>query len=336
MALMPLLPSLLAPLLVAVGAFTEPMGWPTGSVKHRFLDTPNGQLHYVVGGHVSQHSGTTLLLLHSHPRSTTEFKYFVRDLGAGFPFVIVDYFGMGLSEDYQGANASDLFCTVEAYAAYVLSILDTEGIDRFAALGNLKGVHSAAEVAAQARPGRVKAVVYLNTIVLDPKAKDYIEHVFIPMEQRVQLHANGSQLLDVWNDPSAATFGPDHKPSGEARDLHANEEKAVDELRCLFTGWQYSASWVAYTEVQPARMAEVDARAPSLVLFGQSALDEIKSFGLDPQHTWEVLDQVMTHGHNVTLVVPEAGQGMIIQNSTLLAHLVADFVGRQTDKAIVV
>jgi len=332
---MTLLHSLLAPLLLAAGAFCEPMGWPTGSVKHRFLDTPNGQLHYVVGGRVSQLFGTTLVLLHSHPRSTTEFKYFTRDLDGRFPFVAVDYFGMGLSEDYLGANASDQFCTVEAYAAYILKILDKEWVHRFAVMGNLKGAHNAAEVAAQARPGRVAAVVYVNTIILDAKAKDFIEHVFVPMEQKVQLHANGSQLLDAWNDPSAAAMGPDGKPSSEARDLHANEEKVVDELRCLSTGWQYSAAWAAYTEVQPARMAKADANTRSLVLFGQSALDQFKTFGLDSKHTFDVLDQALTHGHNATRIVPEAGQGMIIQNSTLLAHMVTEFLGSQADAVVV-
>merc|ERR1740121_66522 len=125
--------------------------------------------------------------------------------------------------------------------------------------------------------------------------------------------------------------GPHPRPAT----CRPTRKKTVDELRCFFSGWQFSAAWVAYTDAMPARMALADAKAPTLVVFGQSALDEFASMGLIMTRTYEVFDQALTHRHNRTHIVPEAGEGMIIQNSTLLARLVIDFLGRQSSAVVV-
>jgi len=127
-----------------------PLGWPTGSVRHRYYDTPNGQLHYVIGGDVSSSNRIPMLLLHSHPRSTTEFRYFAADMNPQIPFLAIDYFGMGYSDDYKGDGANDTFCTFEAIASHALEIATKEGADKFIVVGHLKGAHPAIELAYQA------------------------------------------------------------------------------------------------------------------------------------------------------------------------------------------
>jgi len=312
-------------LLVLAAADTDwnSVGWPTGSVSHHFFSTPRGQLHYVKGEGAAS---STLVLLHGHPRSTTEFKYFAADLQHKAPFIAVDYFGLGLSEDYHGVDAKDIFCTAELYAKYVLQLLAAERVSQITVVGNLKGVNQAVEIAAQAGAGLVKAVVYISPLMLDAKGKEYIEHVFIPKQRAVRIQTNGSHLMDAWYDASSAAFGPDGKPDSDPKDLLSNEEEEIDALRCLSTGWQFQMQWAAYSNKQTSRTADIDAFAPTLIIYGTSALADMQKYGLNPQYTMDQLSKALTHGHNKTLFVAEGTQGMMVQNSSLIADQVVRFM----------
>ena len=91
----------------AFSAHSFPGSTPSASLKTQtstrgFHTTPAGQIHYVTGGDFSKQ--TTLLLLHGHPRSTTEFRGLVDALQGKYAFVALDFFGFGCSDE-RGAKS---------------------------------------------------------------------------------------------------------------------------------------------------------------------------------------------------------------------------------------
>jgi len=234
---------------------------------------------------------------------------------------------MGKSEDYQGLAASDDFCTFEKMATYALQIAEQEGMGQFVSLGNLKGAHPALELAAAAGPAKCKKLVLLNPLILSPTAVAFINEKLIPLLRNQSLALDGSHLTAAWNDPSAAPFGLDGKPSAHAGDLLANEEKTTDELRCFYTGWQYDAAWTAYNAQNVPRMTAVDGYAESLFIYGNASLADEAKYGLDPQFSLDAFAGALHHSNRSSLhFLTDAGQGMAVQNATLLATMLKDFV----------
>lgn len=304
--------------LLSGGVLAAPQtGWPTGSVKHRYFDTPNGQIHYVLGGGAGQlFSKTPLVFQHGHPRSTVEFKYLAAKLKQ--PFIALDYFSMGLSEDYKGKDENDLFCSFQQWASYVLKILDHEHVRSFVSMGSLKGAHPALELAAQAG-ARVKDVVLMNPLILNAKGKQFIDGVLIPMLKNAPLASNGSHVLAAWNDPSAAPL-----PMASDEDLVINEEKTMDSLRAMANGWQYDAAWTAYNDQNVPRMHEVDGHARSLFLYGEGAVTNWAKYGLDPESSQGEFAKAATH--NKTVVIPGGSEGMACQKADSIAQIISDFL----------
>lgn len=311
---------LLASLLPAVAAgAARQVGWPTGAVRHRFHDTPNGQLHYVTAGNVR--TQRPLVYIHAHPRSGTEFKHVLAEMGGAVPFVAVDFFGMGQSEDYMGRDANDTFVTFEAMASYTLEILDAEGARHFDVGAFLKGCNPAIELAAQAGPRRVKKLVMMGPLILSASAMDHIKNHLIPFEKNIPVVANGSHVLKEWQNPSATD--PDWS---NPDDLLANQDKTNDALRCLFTGWQYQAGWAAYNARNEPRMRYVDSFAQTLFLYPDEALAKWQALGLDPQYSLDLFGTLLTHRNNMTMHLDGATEGMLEQNATLVAGLIKRFL----------
>jgi len=300
------------------------LGWPTGAVRHAFFDTPHGQLHYVAG---AGSAGPTVVHFHGHPSSTVEFKYIGAELG--LPFVAIDWFGMGLSEDFAG----DGFCTFPEMGALVLELLRKEGVKEFVASGNLKGAHPALALAAQAprKPGPLNQIpwtrklVLLNPLILSPQGKSYIEKVFIPKIEAARMYANGSHVQDAWKDPSSAPMYMGVLPDDD-RDIVTNTQKTLDNVRQFSTGVLYQKAWVAYNDENEPALAAFDPDGWTLVAVGEAFLTECASFGLDTAFSLNALGKALTHRHNATSFIHGAGQGMAIQNATLLAGLIKDLV----------
>lgn len=302
-----------------VGAAAGQLGWPTGSVHHAFHDTPKGQLHYVTSG-LQASRQAPIVYLHSHPRSSSDFKHVFADLNGSIPLIAVDWFGMGSSEDYKGKDAADEFCTFEEFATYIFEILAKEGVDEFVSAGCLKGAHPAIEVAAQAGTGRVKKVVLMGALILSPKQQDFIKNVLVPYSKNPHVFANGSHLLNIWKDESSTS--PIY-PGDEIE----NQEKTNDASRSMFTNWQMQAAWAAYNEKLPSRLAEVDAFADTMFVHPLVAYQRWSSpaYGLDPTFSLNALDKILTHGHNSSYFI-QATEGMLHQNASYLANLIKDFV----------
>mmetsp|Transcript_53341 Transcript_53341/g.95736 ORF Transcript_53341/g.95736 Transcript_53341/m.95736 type:complete len:318 (+) Transcript_53341:70-1023(+) len=301
--------------LLGSASASAPLGWKTGVVQHRFHSTKNGQLHYVTRGEVSLPG--TLVYFHSHPRSSTEFKHILPELG-NENFLAIDYFGMGMSDDFAGSSEDD-FCTFELYAQYALEILNKHRVGSFVPAGWLKGFNAAIELAALAGQRRVHKVVLMGALILSPANMQFIQNMLIPMTKNPKLEANGSHLLNVWADGS----GTD--PEFPA-DLLINQDKTNDALRSLYTNWQYQAAWVAYNNKTAERLNFVDSFAESLIIHPTLALKKWATFNLDVNFSLSELDKALTHGKNSTHLL-EATEGMLGQNVSAVASLLKDFLG---------
>jgi 2-hydroxy-6-oxonona-2,4-dienedioate hydrolase len=119
----------------------------------RFLDTPQGRLHYNEAG-----EGPPLLLLHGSGPGVNGWANFQGNLpvfAERFRTLILDLPGFGESEPVEGGHPR-----VSAPDA-VVRFLDGLGIDRSSMLGNSMGGSVAAAVAAE-HPGRVKRLASIG------------------------------------------------------------------------------------------------------------------------------------------------------------------------------
>ena len=51
-------------------------------------------------------------------------------------------------------------------------------------------------------------------------------------------------------------------------------------------------------------------------------------YGLDPGFSLAAFARALRHGHNTTHVIEGASEGMLVQNASLIAQLISDFIGQ--------
>jgi len=299
------------------GVSASVLGWPSGQVSHHFHDTEYGQIHYVTSGDLSK---TPMVYLHAHPRSSAEFKYVHAEMDGAVPFLAVDWFGFGQSEDYRGSSEDD-FITFEGFSTLALDILDKHSIDQFSVVGWMKGAHPAIELAAQAGPERLHKLALMGALILSPDAQSYVINNIVPNSKHPILKEDGSHLIDTWNDPSGAE-------AQLPEELLWNQEKTNDALRCLYTNWQYQAAWGDYNPKIQARLSYVDSFAKTLVINPTIAIAKWDMYGLNPGFSLDAFDQTMVHGNNVTINLA-ASEGGLKQNSTIIANTLKDFLAEK-------
>jgi pimeloyl-ACP methyl ester carboxylesterase len=116
-------------------------------MKRYFLDTPYGQIHYVVEG-----SGDPVILLHQTARSTNEYARVIPILAEKYKVVAMDTLGFGDSDRPSGPTSIPL------YAETVKMLMDEIGADKVNVVGRHTGSFIAIETAA-AYPERVDKLV---------------------------------------------------------------------------------------------------------------------------------------------------------------------------------
>jgi pimeloyl-ACP methyl ester carboxylesterase len=116
-------------------------------VHRAFLDTPDGQIHYVTAG-----AGRPVLLLHQTPRSWDEYRDVIPLLAVERRVVAMDTIGYG--ESYKPARR----CDIEDYGRGAIALLDGLGIRSTAVVGHHTGAVIAMELAAS-YPERVERLV---------------------------------------------------------------------------------------------------------------------------------------------------------------------------------
>lgn len=168
--------------------------------KRRFVQTPSGVVHIAENG-----TGQPVLLLHQTPRSWTEYRDVLPNLGTRFHAIAMDTRGFGDSDPLPPEKTS-----IEGWAAAALELTDTLGIDTFSVAGHHTGAVIALQIAARA-PERVKKLVVSAMSLVDADRRQQHEHEQIIDE--VQPNDDGSHVLELWRRRQP------HYPKDKGRDL---------------------------------------------------------------------------------------------------------------------
>lgn len=119
---------------------------------HRFIDLPDGRMHYVDEG-----SGPPVLFVHGTPTWSFEWRHLIRGLSASYRCIAPDLLGFGLSQRPERFDYSP-----EAHARALAAFVDRLGLEDFTLgvhdFGGPIGLPLALE-----RPERIRGLVILNS-----------------------------------------------------------------------------------------------------------------------------------------------------------------------------
>jgi len=297
----------------AGGSSSPPL--KTKSSVRGFHSTPEGQIHYVAGGDYSSGHETTLLLLHGHPRSTTEFRGLVEALEGKYAFVALDFFGFGSSDDCVSCDSTtNAHVDVARWSSYAVEIMDSLNVSTFVPVASLKGTYSAAYIA-QAYPERVEATVLVLPLWLNNATLQKVQG-YMNMAKHPQLAANGSHLLTAWADTSA----------GGGMDTALNEDKTLDNLRSLMGGWAYL--WHMFDMNNDLLSAMSSFKSKTMVVWGEKALAGWDMFGFETATSCAKIEAALkSNGNPVMVHKLEYGyESSMAVNSTAIAAWIQDFL----------
>ena len=240
--------------------------WPPGTVRRGFYETPKGYLHYIVRGNVS--AAPPFVFFHAHPRSTEQVKLLMARIPPSQPLIAVDYFGAGASDECRCNETADEFVPYTTFAQWVLDICDREGVSKMIPLGSLTGASGAFELAWLAsKQRRVDTLVQFEAYYLSPRAKKYIDGVYIPSVRHLPVNLNGSHLLFWWLKTDAGPIGPTQM-APVAADLMANQQKTMDSLTNMRTGWEVGPTTHLRAPLPLPPPPPPPSRSPPAVRFG--------------------------------------------------------------------
>ena len=186
------------------------------TVLRRYLDTPNGQIHYVTAG-----TGRPVLLLHQTPRSWDEYRDVIPILARERWVVAMDTIGYG--ESYKPPGRSD----IEDYARGAIALLDGLGIGSTAVVGHHTGAVVAMELAA-AYPERVERLVLSACPYVDASDRDRRHRTGGHRVDHVEPKPDGTHVAELWQIRQA--FYPKERPDLLTRFL-ADALRAGEKIR---------------------------------------------------------------------------------------------------------
>jgi len=219
-------------------------------------------------------------------------------------------------------------CLLRTFASLTLEICDRLGVGKMIPFGSLQGASGAIELAwLAAKQGRVDRLVLFEALYLSPTAKAYIDNVFIPSLHNLPVYANGSHLLRWWFSADAGPIGPSSQ-SPVAADLAANQQKTIDDLTIMATGWQFKMAWSGYNELIVPRFQNL-ARAGVKTLFIDAGYADyiFNTYGLDKNWSETHINEAIPPAQRKIVTIANATQGALQQNATQMASAVCDFLG---------
>jgi pimeloyl-ACP methyl ester carboxylesterase len=185
-------------------------------VHRRFLDTPDGQIHYVTAG-----MGRPVLLLHQTPRSWDEYREVIPLLARERRVIAMDTIGYG--ESYKPPGRSE----IEDYARGAAALLDGLGIDSTAVVGHHTGAVIAMELAAS-RPDRIERLVLSACPFVDAADRDRRQRTGGHRVDHVEPKPDGTHIAELWQ--IRQRFYPKDRPDLLTRFV-ADALRAGDKIR---------------------------------------------------------------------------------------------------------
>jgi pimeloyl-ACP methyl ester carboxylesterase len=186
------------------------------TVHRRYLDTSDGQIHYVTAG-----SGRPVLLLHQTPRSWDEYRDVIPILARERRVVAMDTIGYG--ESYKPSGRSD----IEDYARGAVALLDGLAIASTAVVGHHTGAVIAMELAAS-HPERVERLVLSACPYVDASDRDRRHRTGGHRVDHVEPKPDGTHVAELWQIRQA--FYPKERPDLLTRFL-ADALRAGEKIR---------------------------------------------------------------------------------------------------------
>jgi pimeloyl-ACP methyl ester carboxylesterase len=149
---------------------------PLAGVEHRYVDVGDVRLHVASAG-----SGPPLVLLHGWPQHWWCWRFVIGNLARRHRVLVPDLRGFGWSDAPAGDYAKATF------AADIVALLDSEGIDRVAMIGHDWGGYAAFLLALEF-PERVERLLALDIVPPWPQpALPGPRHAALPLLTSYQL-----------------------------------------------------------------------------------------------------------------------------------------------------
>jgi hypothetical protein len=320
--------------------------WEPSTVKRGLFDTPHGLLHFVYRGNVS--ASAPLVFFHAHPRSTEEFRPLAQHIPLSQPFIAVDYYGAGASDECTTCDESkDEFIAYAEFSTQVMKLCDRLGVKKVIPFGALTGASPALEFAGQAgEQGRIDYLVWFEGYYLKPEAKAYVDNVFIPSirhmfapcpegQTSLCLAINGSHVLDAWYRPDAAPLGPtscgessSHQCAPVTADLRHDMQKTIDWFENARTGWQFKIAWTRYNDAIPPRLKQLVALGVKFLFLHGTYADAMgDAYGLGWTWSKQHIEAIVPAASRTTVGILNGTEGSLEQNASVAAAAVRDFLG---------
>lgn len=188
-------------------------------VRRRFVDLPDGQIHYAEAGQ----GDPPILLLHQTPRSWAEYRHVLPLLGKHRRTIAMDTIGFG---DSSAQPRED---SIEAYAEGAAAMLDALSIERAIVVGHHTGGVIAIQLAAT-QPDRVERLVLSCTPLADEVGRAHGHEV-----DNAPPALDGSHITKLWSgrQPFYPAARPDLLQAFVLDALKAGHPRAVDGHRAV-------------------------------------------------------------------------------------------------------
>lgn len=256
------------------------------------------------------------------------FNDLVHALPESQPFIGIDYFGLGHSDECQCNETADEYVSYQQFAAWSMEICHAVGATRVIPFGALTGASPALELAGlAAEGGALERLILFEAYYLKPAAKQYIDSIYIPSIRHLPMFQNGSHVLDAWFRPDSGPLGPTSRVPTES-DLQRNQVKTIDWLVNSRTGWEYKMAWSAYNDAIIPRFQQLVAKGiKMLFLYGEYADWLGNKYGLD--HDWSEahIDATVPEDLRQISRIQNGTEGSLEQNATVVAGYIRQFMG---------
>ncbi|MFN8532738.1 MAG: alpha/beta fold hydrolase [Dehalococcoidia bacterium] len=223
-------------------------------MRRGFVDTPDGQIHYLEEG-----SGDPVVLLHPSPHSSNFFYHTIPVLSPHLRVIAMDSMGYGDSD-----RPSPPYTEMIQYARSVTWLLDGLGIEKAHIVGFLTGAEVATEVGA-AFPDRVNKLVLSEVFNWNTDSRRAVHqklHFAFPPSE------DGAFLLSLWNRHSQRIdlIGMDMALRLFLNQFKVNLWDQPEQYGTM--GWDGAAPWVMCRYPFWDRVVLIDA--PTLVLHNEA------------------------------------------------------------------
>jgi pimeloyl-ACP methyl ester carboxylesterase len=285
-------------------------------VKRGYVDTPEGQIHYVTAGH-----GPPLLLLHQGPRSSRNYWKLLPLLAGRFRCIAPDMLGFGNSDPSRPQ------IRFEDFARNVTHVMDGLGI----AKAHVFGLHTGNKVATAlgaAFPDRVVRLVLCgmsHSLIVSQEARAKAIYSIVSDFKRFDASLREDEAMREWANAfnTIARIWWDgenlrRRDSGMDRFRHI-EQELVDMLQARHGMYEMVPANMAYDLMADMRRLQ----APTLVIEMCSAEEDALHGRQGP-----ALMQIIAKGRLATL--ENCSSHSVVWDATRLAPLILEHLGNST------